>query len=130
MSSINLSKEYGVNPSVDHCFICGKDYGIVLFGAGYKVNGKTAQAPSDVCTGHLCDECKKAIENGVRFVIECENGSNNESASRNRTGRYVGVSEDFFKRNNINGNLIFMERSMFEHIFGETFKGEGNNGNN
>ena len=53
--SITLSKEHGINPSVDTCFICGKETSLVLFGASYKdENGKTAEAPRKVCTRELC----------------------------------------------------------------------------
>ena len=41
MSGITLGKKYGVNPSVEICHVCGKEMGVVLFGASYKdENGK------------------------------------------------------------------------------------------
>ena len=30
--NIKLSDKHGVNPSINHCFICNKDINIVLFG--------------------------------------------------------------------------------------------------
>ena len=51
-----------VNPSIDTCFICGKETSIVLFGTAYKdENGKTAKAPMRTCTGDICDNCKKKL---------------------------------------------------------------------
>lgn len=70
MSRINLSKEYGVNPSVEICHICGKEMSVVLFGASYKDgNGKTAEAPLQVCSQNICDDCKKIIENGGGHIL-------------------------------------------------------------
>ena len=38
---IYLSKQFGINPSIDTCFICGKETSVVLFGTSYKdKNGK------------------------------------------------------------------------------------------
>ena len=50
---IRLSKQYGVNPSVTRCVCCGKEYGVALFGAGWKdpKTGKTAEAPREVYHG-------------------------------------------------------------------------------
>ena len=54
MSGIRISKKYGVNPSVETCVVCGKDMSVVLFGTSYKdANGKTAEAPRQVCLGHV-----------------------------------------------------------------------------
>ena len=51
---IRLSKEHGVNSSIDTCFICGKETNILLLGTSYKdENGKTAKAPLKICTGDI-----------------------------------------------------------------------------
>ena len=52
---IKLSPKHGANLSVDHCFVCGTDIGVVLFGR--IKNDK--EAPKNCCTGSLCDNCKK-----------------------------------------------------------------------
>lgn len=39
---ITVSKEFGVNPTVETCAICGKEMGVALLGTTYKENGKTA----------------------------------------------------------------------------------------
>lgn len=81
--AINFSPKYGVNPSVLHCFICGKGIGLVLFG---KLKGD-AEAPHDISNpNELCDDCKKALEKG-KFILEVENNSNKNNPKR--TGKAV-----------------------------------------
>lgn len=53
---IVLHREYGVNPSIEICIVCGEEMGISLLGNGIKV-----QAPHHICTGEICDNCKKTI---------------------------------------------------------------------
>lgn len=70
MGAIILSKKYGLNSSVEICHVCGKEMDIVLFGASYKdENGKSAEAPSRICMGNICDDCKKVIEDGGIFFV-------------------------------------------------------------
>lgn len=89
MSGIPLSEKHGVNPSVDRCFICGKDYAVVLFG---KMKGDV-KAPMSVCTGGLCEECAKVKEAGAIFLIEIDEAKTTDMESPWRTGRIVGVTE-------------------------------------
>lgn len=63
--SINLSPKYGVNPSVLHCFICGKETGLILLG---KLKND-AEALHDISSpNELCDDCKKALERVNLFL--------------------------------------------------------------
>ena len=64
---MKLSKEFGVNPSVQVCPCCGKSMAVLLLGTSYKENGKVAESPPKIATGELCDDCKKVIENGGIF---------------------------------------------------------------
>lgn len=117
MSGINLSKEYGVNPSVETCAICGKEMGVVLFGASYKdENGKTAKAPHKVCMGGICDDCKNVIDNGGIFFIEVRDGESGNNPYR--TGRIIAVKEDAVK-NILKGynKVNYVEHSVWEKIF-------------
>ena len=44
--SFRISKEYGVNPSINTCFICCKETNLILFGTSYKdEDNKIAKAP-------------------------------------------------------------------------------------
>lgn len=119
MSGIRLSKKYGVNPSVETCVVCGKDMSVVLFGTAYKdANGKTAEAPRQVCLGHVCDDCKGIIKQGGKFFIEVKDGSDHENPYR--TGRVVALKEEAAKRIFGNpGNINYLEETPFQQLFGD-----------
>lgn len=108
---ITLSKKHGVNPSITHCFICGKETGIALLG---KLKGD-AEAPRDIYDG-LCDECQKVVDDGNKFVIEIKDG---ETDTKNpyRTGRYVAVKGEALPQ--YNSSIIYCEHTTFEKMFGE-----------
>lgn len=68
---IKLSEKHGLNPSIECCLLCGKEMGIVLFG---KLKGD-AEAPKKVCTGSICDDCKKNLEEKeLRCFVSPEEG--------------------------------------------------------
>src|SRR5699024_12120736 len=54
---ITLHPEHGLNPSIEVCMICGEEMGIALLGNNIK-----GQAPHHICTGGVCDDCKKIID--------------------------------------------------------------------
>lgn len=118
---VRISKEYGINPSVDTCFICGKETSVVLFGTSYKdENGKTAEAPRKVCTGQLCDDCQKVIDEGGIFFIAVKDGESGNNPYR--TGPIAALKEEAVQRmfpdfpyNKIN----YIEESTYKQIFGE-----------
>ena len=90
---IKVSEKYGINPSVDTCFICGKETNVVLFGTSYKdENGKTAEAPRKVCTGQLCNDCQKVINEGGIFFIACKDGESGNNPYR--TGQIIAIKEE------------------------------------
>ena len=122
--ALRLSKEFGANPSVTRCVCCGKEYGIALFGAGWKdpKTGKTAEAPREVYHG-LCEDCEKVIDQGGVMIIEVKDGETSDNPYR--TGRLVGCSKDFKERNNIEDPIVYMTESVFNKVFGEVeFKEE------
>ena len=116
---ITLSKEHGINPSVDTCFICGKETNIVLFGASYKdENGKTAEAPRKICTGQLCDNCQKVIDEGGIFFIAVKDGEcgNNHC----RTGQIGALKEEAVQRMFPDfpyKKINYIEESAYKQIF-------------
>ena len=118
MSRLTLSKEYGVNPSVEMCHCCGKETEIVMFGSSYKdASGKTAEAPMRTSLGNICDNCKEVIEGGGIFFIECRDGESGDNP--HRTGRIIAVKESAVKEmfNNY-AKINYMEHHIFEHCFG------------
>lgn len=51
---IVLHPEYGLNPSLEICMVCGEEMGIALLGNNIK-----GSAPHHICTGEICDNCKR-----------------------------------------------------------------------
>ena len=119
--SISLSKQFGVNPSVDTCFICGKETSVVLFGTSYKdENGKTAEAPRRVCTGQLCNECQKVIDDGGIFFIAVKDGESGNNPWR--TGQIAALKEEAVQRMFPDfpyKKVNYIEESAYKQIFGE-----------
>ena len=56
MAGIYMSEAHGVNPSMEVCFWCGKNKGVVLFG---KLKGDK-KAPRECAFNYEpCDKCKE-----------------------------------------------------------------------
>ena len=117
--SVRISKEFGVNPSVDTCFICGKETSVVLFGTSYKdKNGKTAEAPRNVCTGDICNNCKQIIEEGGIFFIAIKDGESRNNPYR--TGQFAAVKEEAVQRMFPDfpyKKINYIEESAYKQIF-------------
>ena len=120
---IEISKRFGLNPSVTHCECCGKDTGLVMFGTSWKdpKTGKTAEAPRDVAMG-LCDDCKSVVKAGGLMIIEVRDGETGKNPFR--TGRVVGITKDAKERlfKDISSNICYMEQSMFSQMFNNSIK--------
>ena len=116
---IRLSKEFGVNPSIDTCFICGKETSIVLFGTSYKdENGKTVKAPMKTCTGNICDNCKQIIDEGGIFFISVKDGESGNNPYR--TGQFAAVKEEAVQRMFPDfpyKKINYIEESAYKQIF-------------
>ena len=101
--SLRLSENHGVNPSVEQCFVCMKDKGVVLFG---KLKGDV-EAPRTVCLdSEPCDECKKHMDMGI-ILISVRDGE--EGGNPYRTGGWVVVREEFVER-------VFNPPELVEHV--------------
>jgi hypothetical protein len=107
---IVLHPEYGVNPSIEICIVCGEEMGIALLGNGIK-----GQAPHHICTGGVCDNCKKIIDEGGCFIIEVEDGSDQKNPYR--TGRYCAIKKEAAKKMfGQEHNIVYMEESAYNLI--------------
>lgn len=97
MSSIQFSEKYGLNPSVEQCFVCLQGKGLILFG---RLKGEDKEAPRTMCLGHdsePCDECKKHMEQGIILIsVRDEEPANPNNPFR--TGGWVVLKEEAFKR--------------------------------
>lgn len=123
--NITLSKQYGVNPSVLQCPICGKDFAIAMFGTSYrdKKTGKVAEAPHRIALpNEICDDCKKALDQGAYIFIEVRDGETGPNPYR--LGGLVGITTEAAKRMfpDIKSHVNYMEHTMFQQIFGESLK--------
>ena len=111
---LTLSPKHGVNPTVLHCFICGKKTGLALLG---KLKGD-AEAPKDMTNpNELCDDCKKALEKG-KFIIEVKDNTNQHNPER--TGRYVCIKKGALP--DITSPICYMEHAAFSKLFNEFIK--------
>lgn len=120
--NIILSKKHGLNPSVTHCFCCGRDIGIALFG---KLKDDI-EAPRDIYDTEPCDDCEAAMKIG-RIFIEVENVPINTKKKPIRTGRIVGVKEEAAinlvpKLKDEKARIAYMEVDTFELVFGNFLK--------
>lgn len=117
--SLRISKEHGLNPSIDTCFVCGKETSIVLFGTSYKdENGKTSKAPMKTCTGDLCDDCKKIIDEGGIFFIAVKDGETGKNPWR--TGQIVALKEEAVQSMFIDftyQKINYIEETVYKQIF-------------
>lgn len=99
---ITLSPKHGVNPSLLKCPICGKEYGLALFG---RLKGD-AEAPKQT-TGEPCDECQQ------KYVTILEVTDDNY----NLTGRCVHIP-----RTDLNIEIKSHYAKMVESEFSKMFK--------
>jgi hypothetical protein len=112
--SIRLHREYGLNPTIPICFICGKEKNeLVLLGAAYK-----EQAPMHMCLDkEPCDECKKMMDMGV-LLVSVKNGTDHENPYR--TGGFCVIKEEAAQRmfgSSIgNSRMAFVEDEAWDKI--------------
>jgi hypothetical protein len=63
--SIKISRKHGVNPSIEKCFWCNGDKGIVLLGK----LPNDAKAPNEIIRNYdPCDDCKNQWNLGFTFL--------------------------------------------------------------
>jgi len=93
--NLRLHNKYGVNPTVFSCFVCGKDVGVALLGAGYH-----GEAPRHI--GALddkpCDECKKFMSQGVILISVKDGEEEKNMRSPYRTGAWCVIRDEAIRR--------------------------------
>ena len=115
--SIRLSEKHGVNPSVETCFVCGNDTGVILFGK----LPDDKKAPRSVCIGHICDECTETMKVGV-FLIEVDLAKTTDKKNPWRTGRLSAIRDEAFRRifgeNSpaLKKRLAFVENELYSKL--------------
>ena len=106
-----LSPKHGLNPSIEQCFICGKDKGVILF--GYTKGDR--EAPRKVCINtEPCDECKGYMKQGV-IIISVDEKKTDDRRNPYRTGGWVVVRDSFIKKafNKDIGKEVLKKRICF-----------------
>jgi len=127
---ITISKEYGLNTSVLQCPICGKEFGIAMFGSGLrdKKTRKEVEAPHKIAMpGQYCDDCKKILNQGGVFFIECKDeDANNRVENPYRTGRITALKKEAAERIFGQANPVtYVGETVFEHMFGAFMREQG-----
>lgn len=121
--TITLSPKHGVNPSVTHCPICGKETGVALLG---RLKGD-AEAPRDITDRQPCEDCKHVLDNGGHFILETRDGESGDNPYR--TGRLVAITTDaaerLFSLRPVPA-VAYMEHTLFERLFSEALKQQDN----
>lgn len=75
---IRLSPQHGVNPSLDLCFWCGKERGVVLCGRIHAKKGdhSDVEAPKGMVTSlEPCEACKKKFATGIHMIEVSDDSS-------------------------------------------------------
>ena len=88
-----LSKKHGLNPTIEMCWLCNKDKGLLLFG---RMKGDVAAPRKTVFNTEPCDECKEWQKKGIILISirDGEEGSDNPY----RTGGWCVVKAAYLKR--------------------------------
>lgn len=112
---ILLSEKHGVNSSISHCFICGDEVGLILFGK-LKDDKEAPKHVSDPSV--LCDRCKKHLDDGNKFVLEVADESTEDNPIR--TGNFVGLKGTALP--DMKSPVSYCVHSLFQKMFGEFLK--------
>jgi len=106
--NLQLHEEFGINPTMPICIICGEEKGeIALLGNAYK-----GEAPKHmVMSLEPCDKCKeKYLKKGV-LLVECKNEipKGQSKAQQIPTGSITVIKTEAFR-------LVFNQPAPKEHI--------------
>ncbi len=92
--TLYLSPQHGLNPSLDQCFLCQKDRGIMLLG---RLPGDVAAPHKAAYSREPCDECKSWQQKGV-IVISVDSEKSDDRKNPYRTGGWAVVTEDGIRK--------------------------------
>ena len=91
--SIQLSKKYGVNPSIPVCYFCNQEKNELILAGRMK---EDAEAPRKAVWNMIpCDKCKEFMKQGI-ILISVKDGEGGRNPYR--TGGWVVVKEEAAKR--------------------------------
>jgi len=93
MPDIKLSPKFGVNPSIERCFYCGADKGLILFG---RLRGDVEAPKAAAFNYEPCNDCAQYMQQGVILISVTDASTNDQDACR--TGGWVVVTDAFIRR--------------------------------
>lgn len=89
-----ISNKHGINPSLEVCYVCGKDVGVILFGA---LKGDV-EAPRRACLNkEPCAECKNWMGQGV-ICISVDPVKSTDKEDPWRSGGWVVLKDEAVTR--------------------------------
>ncbi len=126
---IQISPKYGLNPTLLHCFWCGKERGdIALLGhIGSRRKHEDFEAPSHaIIDFEPCNECREHMSRGFT-LMEATSRPNQYSSTAYQngvypTGRYVVVDPKavyriFGDTSAQQGGKAFLDSQVFQKMF-------------
>jgi len=119
--SIKLHKEFGLNPTISKCILCGKQKNqITLLGSAYK-----EQAPMTMVTEiEPCETCrKKYLSKGVMLI----EATKDEKGKIMPTGRIAVLKDEAYNKIfNIPAprKIVYIEPEVYSKIGLDKFKKE------
>ncbi len=126
--AIRLSKKFGVNPSLNLCWWCGKDKNEIILAGVF--GGK--EAPHKAIWNYdPCDACKEAMEKGIVVVEACDREIEGVAVAELQqgvwaTGSWSVITEDAVRRIFKPGSLLeqvlekrktFMDQETYQQLF-------------
>ena len=131
---IVVSPKYGLNPSLDLCFWCGKPRGVAIVGRLRKDGDNDAPAPKEMVRNiEPCDECKKKFAKGVLLIEVQEDGSkfgNNPAFALRAhklmwpTGRWALLKPGSILKESKAGHRILTDHILMDEVFNANKAGE------
>lgn len=114
---IQLSDQYGLNPSISVCFFCGQNKGIVALG---KLKDDAKAPMHAVYDYEPCSECANKMKRGVA-VIEVTTTNNQTAPIQSGawpTGRWCVISKSAAVRlfKNTTRPRMLLEDTLYERL--------------
>lgn len=104
-----LDNKHGVNPSIETCFICGEDKGLILWGQlrsrqveAFKAAGipmpSHGEAPRRLTLNEEpCTKCEEHMKQGI-ILISVDEGKTEDMRNPYRSGGWCVVTEEAVRR--------------------------------
>lgn len=91
--TITLSPTHAANPSLEQCFLCMEEMGVILFGK----LPDDAEAPRKVCLGNHCARCAEHMKLGI-ITISVNEALTTDAANPYRSGGWCVLKEHAVRR--------------------------------